>query len=70
MNRTKPSFTFGEKKKIKRVIDLYRQHVTDVVTASVPSKYNSEVGCGNCGDLEPVYKTIHSFEKLFGLVKI
>ena len=68
MNRTKPSFTSGEKKKIKRVIDLFRQQVRDIMESN-DGPYNNDVGCGNCGDLGPTFKTIHALEVLFGLAK-
>lgn len=73
-NQTRVSFSLKEKKKIKRVLDQFQQHIRDAMVRDalgirVDSPYNNEVGCCNCGDLEPTYKTLRNLEKMFGLIK-
>lgn len=69
MNQTLPSFSKGEKKKIRRVLDLHRLRIRETMNTST-SPYNNELGCGNCGDLGPTYKTLHALEVLFKLSKV
>ena len=62
----RPKFTKREQAKLRLVLDHLRARLAENLEQS-GSRYDNDMGCGNCGDTGPFYGTLYEIEKLVGL---
>lgn len=61
-----PKFTKRERAKVKAVLDHLRAQL-DAKLMNSGSPYDNDLGCGNCGDTGPFFKTLRAVGNLVGL---
>ncbi len=66
MQQTAVAFSSREKAKIARVFRMLEARLNRRLKR-YDTRYDNEMGCGNCGDTGPVYKTLSSLSRAFGI---
>jgi hypothetical protein len=64
MTVKKLKFSKADRVKIAAVLDAYKAKAVQDVS---PSGYSNKFGCGNCGDMGPLYVTLHALKDAFGI---
>lgn len=63
-----PKFTKRERAKVAVVLETLRARLRANLDSN-DSRYDNELGCGNCGDTGPFHGAMFEVEKLVGLRK-
>ncbi len=61
-----PTFTKREQVKIAKVLARHEALLARFLRFH-DTRYCNQLGCGNCGDVGPIYKTLSRLSKSFGI---
>ena len=64
----RPKFTKREQAKLRLVLDHLRARLAENLEQS-GSRYDNDMGCGNCGDTGPFHNLLYRLEQEVGIRK-